>query len=119
MGNGLANRLRKLQEEAEGYLMAIPQADGTVERFHADAVMEALLSHYYRGRAHLEGTSYEALAPAHPLVEALRGAEDLDALAKTHGTIVAFLVAEEEVLRGERERPGPPVTWNAAGTVCR
>jgi hypothetical protein len=68
MGNGLANRLRKLEEEAEGYLIAIPQADGTVERFHADAVMETMLSHYHRGRAHFKGEPYEALAPrlSHP-----------------------------------------------------
>ncbi len=116
----LADRVRRLELEAKGHLIAIPQTDGTVERFHEDAVMEAMVSYYERGRAHFDGSPYEELPPPHPLVEALRGAGEagLDALAKTHGTVVSFLVCEEEVLRGERERPGPAVTWNERGTVC-
>jgi hypothetical protein len=27
-------------------------------------------------------------------------------------------VGEDEILRGVRERPGPPVKWNEEGTVC-
>lgn len=114
----LVHRMKKLESEAEGYLIDIPQVDGTVERFLGDAVMEAMVSHFERGRAHLDGTPHEELPPPHPLVDALRGARDLDALVGTHGTIISFLLGEEEILRGERERPGPPVTWNATGTVC-
>ena len=32
-----------------------------------------------------------------------------------HGTMVGILVAEDEIIRGERERPGPPVTETAPG----
>ncbi len=115
----LAHRVRKLESESEGYLIAIPQIDGTIQRFYDDAVMEAMLSHYDRGRARLNGSLYEDLPPAHPLVDALRGARDLEALVRTHGTVVSFLVGEEEILRGERERPGPAVSWNDEGTVCQ
>lgn len=115
----MASRVRKLELEAEEYLIDIPQMDGTVQRFPEDSVTEAMVSHFERGRAHLDGTPYEDLPPPHPLVEALRGARDLDTLVGTHGTVISFLLGEEEILRGERERPGPAVTWNEEGTVCQ
>jgi hypothetical protein len=39
-------------------------------------------------------------------------------VSRTQGTMLGFLVAEDEVIRGERERPGPAARWNAEGTVC-
>jgi hypothetical protein len=34
------------------------------------------------------------------------------------GTVVGLLLGEDMIMRGEIERPGPPVEWNEEGTVC-
>ena len=47
--------------------------------------------------------------PAHPMVNALRNARDLEAIMKEHGTMMAAFVDEDAVMRGEMEAPGPPV----------
>lgn len=59
---GLRDRLRRLEEEAEGEMFIIPQHDGTVARFPASAGVEALLS-LIDGRDH-------------PLAEAARNSPD-------------------------------------------
>jgi hypothetical protein len=38
--------------------------------------------------------------PAHPFVEALRTATDLEALASEHGQMSGFWVREDEIIRG-------------------
>jgi hypothetical protein len=103
---GLRNRLRNLEQAAEKDLLTIPLRDGSTACFHEDAFMECFLHESDRGRAHHFG---DPLPPAHPLVEALREAEDLEDLAKKHGTILALWVGEDEIIRGERKRPGPPM----------
>lgn len=49
--------------------------------------------------------------PAHPMVEALRKAApgELEQLVSTQGTMILHWLGEDEIIRGERERPGPPV----------
>ena len=44
--------------------------------------------------------------------------EGVEDLTKRHVTIPAMWVGEDEIIRGERERPGPLVKWNEDGTVC-
>ena len=48
----------------------------------------------------------------------LRTATNLEDLMAEHGTMLGFWVGEDEVVRGLRGRPGPPVRWNEDGTVC-
>ena len=43
--------------------------------------------------------------------------EGVEDLTKRHVTILAMWVGEDEIIRGERERPGPLVKWNEDGTV--
>ena len=103
---GIKGRLRNLEQAAEQNLLTFRLRYGTTASFHQDAVMECLLYESERGRAHFDG---EPVPPAHPLVEALRNAEDLVELTKRQGTILALWVGEDEIIRGERERPGPSV----------
>jgi hypothetical protein len=67
-----------------------------------------LVHEYDRGKRHLEG---EGPGPAHPVVEAPRGVSDaeLQRLISEHGIILSMWLGEDEIIRGERERPGPPV----------
>lgn len=43
--------------------------------------------------------------------------EGVEDLTKRHVTILAMWVGEDEIIRGERGRPGPLVKWNEDGTV--
>lgn len=113
---GLRRRLRRVEHEARGRLLAIPQRDGTELLFHGDALLEALAIYFARLRASLNG---EEMPPAHPVVDALRNARGLSAIAAEHGTMVHMLVEEEAVLRGEAQRPGPAVVYDEEGKVCR
>jgi hypothetical protein len=63
---GLRDRLRHLEREAEGEMIAIPQDDGTVRRFPREAYTEAFLNHMDRLGAG------EDAPPEHPLIEAVR-----------------------------------------------
>jgi len=47
----------------------------------------------------------------------LRNAADgeLERLVPTQGTVIAMLLGEDEIIRGERERPGPPVKETSPG----
>jgi hypothetical protein len=49
------------------------------------------------------------------MVEALRKAKNLEALMREHGTLIGEFVGEDEIMRGERERPGPPVRETSPG----
>jgi hypothetical protein len=114
---GLRGRLRKMQKATERNMVTIELRDGTTARFYDDEMMECFVHEMERGRRHYFG---EDPGDAHPVIEALRNAREgeLERLVPTEGTFLAMLVGEDEIIRGERERPGPPVTWNEEGTVC-
>ena len=55
--------------------------------------------------------------PAHPFVEALRDAApgEVERLVPSQGTLILLWLGEDEIIRGERERPGPPVRETSPG----
>ena len=115
---GLREQLRRLRREARGEMISFKLKDGTVARFQADDIFPGCLLHESaRGRRHYFG---EDPGEAHAFVEALRNAADgeLERLIPTQGTIIAQWLGEDEIVRGEKERTGPPVRWNDEGTVC-
>ena len=109
---GLRAWLRRLERAADEELITFELQDGTVARFAPDAYMECFLHEYDRGRRHYEG---EEPGPAHPLVEALRKAKDLERVTQEHGTMLGEFVGEDAIMRGERERPGSPVQETSPG----
>jgi hypothetical protein len=112
---GLKSRLRKLRKATEHATFVVRQRDGAETRFYEDELLpECFVYEFERGRRHSSG---EDPGPAHPIIGALRRAEDgeLARLMDEHGTMVGILVAEDEIMRGERERPGPPVTERSPG----
>ena len=111
----LRDRLRNLEQAAEKDLLIIPLRDGTTARFREDAFMECLVHESDRGRAHHFGNP---VPPAHPLVDALREAEDLEELAKKQGTILAMWGGEDEIIQGERERAGAPIPEPSEEASC-
>ena len=56
---GLKDRLRRLEKEAEGEMVLVPQKDGTAKRFPQSALQEAFLANMKR----LRGED----VPHHPL----------------------------------------------------
>ena len=89
--------------------------DGTKARFHEDGVwLERFLHGRDRGKRHFEGADP---GPAHPFVEALRNAApgEAERLAKTQGTIILLFLGEDEIMRGGRQRPEPPVRESSPG----
>lgn len=112
---GLRGRLRKLQKAAEREMVAFELRDGTTARFYEEEVFpECFMHEMERGRRHHDE---EDAGPAHPFVEALRDAKpgEVERLVPTQGTIIAHFLGEDEIIRGVRERPGPPVAeTNAA-----
>ena len=109
-------RLRKLEREMETVLVAVEHEDGTVSRWPLDDLfMDVFVHETDRGGRHFDG---EDPGPAHPFVVALRTAKNLEALMAEQGTMLGFWVGEDEIVRGLRKRPGPPVQWNEEGTVC-
>jgi hypothetical protein len=111
---GLRERLKKVERKARGEAIEIRQLDGTSRRFYEADYIDCLVHEYERGQRHYDG---EEPGPAHPLVEALRGAseEELGRLASEHGTILGLWLGEDEVIRGERERTGSPVWETSPG----
>ena len=103
---GLKDQLRRLKRATEQNLITFELEDGTVARFGEKAFIDCFLHEHERGRRHDAG---EDPGPAHPLVEALREARDLGAVMQERGTMMGHFVGEDEIMRGERERPGPPV----------
>ena len=111
----LSGRLRKLERATERDLITFELQDGSTARFREDEVWPGCFLHEYeRGRRHFEGGEP---GPAHPFVEALRNAKlgEVERLVPTQGTIIALWLGEDQILRGERERRGPPVTETAPG----
>ena len=101
----------------ETELVTIEHEDGTVSKWPLgdDLFKEVFLHELERGNRHHDG---EDPGPAHPFVVALRTATNLEALMAEQGTMLGFWVGEDEIIRGLRERPDPPVTWNEDGTTC-
>ena len=67
---GLRGRLEKLEREAEGETLVIPQKDGTVKRFLPGAGADAYINFMDRLGAG------EDAPPEHPLIEAVRNSGD-------------------------------------------
>lgn len=111
----LRGRLRNLEREADANLVIVEHEDGTTSKFRDGDVTAAFLHEYDRGKRDFDG---EEPGPAHPFVVALRTATNIDALMSEQGTMVGFMLGEDEIIRGVKERPGPPVKWNDEGTAC-
>jgi len=112
---GLKNRLSKLRKATEHRTFVVRLRDGAEARFYEDELFpEAFVYEFERGRRHSSG---EDPGPPHPVIKALRQAEDgeLARLMREHGTMVGTMVAEDSIICGERERPGPPVVETAPG----
>jgi hypothetical protein len=109
---GLRGNLKRLERAADQDLISFELKDGTVARFSEDAFTECFMHEYERGRRHYNG---EDPGPAHPMVGALRNARDLQAIMREHGTMMAAFVDEDAIMRGEMERPGPPVRETSPG----
>ena len=114
---GFRGRLRRLEREMKTDLVIVRDEDGTVSKWPLgdDLFREVFLHEHGRGSRYHDG---EDPGPAHPCVVALRTATNLDALMAEHGTVLGFWVGEDEIVRGPRPRPGPPVTWSEEGTTC-
>ncbi len=109
-------RLRKLEREMEAVLVPVEHEDGTGSRWPLDdTFVDIFLHEMERGGRHFDG---KEPGPAHPFVVALRTATNLEDLMAEHGTMLGFWVGEDAIIRGEMERPGPPVTWSEDGTTC-
>ena len=102
----MRSKLRRLERAAEQNLITFERKDGTVARFPQEAFTECFLHEWERGKRHHEG---EDPGPAHPMVDALRDAKDIKAIMCEHGTMMGAFVGEDAIMRGEVERPGPPV----------
>ena len=112
---GLKSRLKKLLKATEHHTFVVRLRDGTEARFYEDELLpECFMHEVARGRRHSDG---QDPGPAHPVIKALRKADDgeLARLISVHGTMVGTMVAEDSIIRGERERPGPPVTERSPG----
>jgi hypothetical protein len=106
--------VKRLEREARGEAIEIRQRDGSVKWFYDDDYIECFLHEYERGRRHFDG---EDPGPAHPIVEALRDAAEgeVERLVPTQGTMILAWLGADEILRGERERSGPPVVETSPG----
>jgi hypothetical protein len=112
---GLRDRLRRLEKDAEQETIVFRLKDGTTALFYEEEVWpECFMHEYERGSRHFDG---EDPGPAHPFVEALRDAAEGEAerLVPKQGMIITLFLGEDEVIRGERERPGPPVRETSPG----
>jgi hypothetical protein len=111
---GLKDRLRRLTRAAERGMITFELEDGTTARFYSDEFMECFLHETARGRRSYFG---EEPGPAHPIIEALRKVsdEELTRILRAHGTLLGHLVGEDQIMRGEVERPGPPVRETSPG----
>ncbi len=111
---GLKDRLRRLTRAAERGMITFELEDGTTARFYSDEFMECFLHETARGRRSYFG---EEPGPAHPIIEALRKVsdEELARVMSENGTLLGQLVGEDQIMRGERERPGRPVRETSPG----
>jgi hypothetical protein len=113
---GLRDRLKKAQKAAEREMVTFRLEDGTTARFYEDDVSPGCFAHETeRWQRDHDG---EDPGPAHPFVEALRNAapgEVVERLVPPQGTMILTLLGEEAIMRGEAERPGPPVRETSPG----
>lgn len=101
---GIRDRLRRLRRANEGEMITFKLEDGSIARFDRGEVFEEALRHESRRwRAGYRGAS---IAPPHPVVEALRQARagEIRRLSTQYGHLIAQMVGEDAVLRGERQR---------------
>jgi hypothetical protein len=111
---GIRDRLKKLVREAERGMITFELDDGSIARFYENEFMECFLHETDRGRRHYFG---EEPGPAHPIIEALRkvSEEELARILSEHGTLLGMLVGEDQIMRGERERPGRSIRETSPG----
>jgi hypothetical protein len=112
---GLRDKLRRLERETAQDSITFELRDGSIARFAEAEVWPSCFIHeYQRGRRHSSG---EDPGPAHPFLEALRQAApgEVERLVPTQGTCLLLWLGEDEIVRGLRERPGPPVVETAPG----
>ena len=112
---GLRGRLKKLERETARDVITFDLLDGSTARFYEDEVWPGCFMHEFeRGRRHFDG---EDPGPAHPFVEALRNAApgEIARLVPAQGTMLWHFLGEDEIVRGERDRPGPPAVETSSG----
>lgn len=112
---GLRSWLKRLERRSQVEMIVVPQRDGTVRRFYEHEVWPACFLHEMeRSKRHLSG---EDPGPAHPFVEALRGAAPgvVEGLVPEQGTMILHFWGEDAIIRGEAQRPGPPVRETSPG----
>jgi hypothetical protein len=110
---GLRDKLRRLERATVEDMVTFELLDGSIVQFREDEIWPSAFIHEAeRGRRHFDG---DEPGPAHPFVVALRNAApgEVERLVPTQGTIIALWLGEDAIIRGERERPGPPATENA------
>lgn len=113
----LRGRIRNLEHEIETEYVTLEHENGTRSKWPLgdEGFKEVFVHEYERGGRLFDG---EEPGPAHPFVVALRTATNLEALMSEHGTVLGLWLGEDAIIRGEAERPGPPVTWSEDGTGC-
>ncbi len=112
---GLRDKLRRLERETVQDMITFELQDGSIARFAEDEVWPSCFTHEFkRGRRHSDG---DEPGPAHPFVQALRQAApgEVERLVPTQGTCLLLWLGEDQIIRGLRERPGPPVVETAPG----
>ena len=111
---GLKGKLRRISRMAERGMLVFELEDGSKARFYEDEFIVCFLHESDRGRRHYFG---EEPGPAHPMIEALRKVsdEEMERIVSEHGTLVGMMVGEDQIMRGERERLGPPVRETSPG----
>ena len=111
---GFRARLRRLTRAAEREMVAFELEDGSTARFYENEFTECFVHESARGRRHYFG---EEPGPAHPIIEALRKVsdEEMMRILRENGTLLGHLVGEDQIMRGEREHPGPPVRETSPG----
>jgi hypothetical protein len=104
----IKGRLRRLELATTRDVIAFGLKDGSTASFPEEEVFPECFSHEFeRGRRHFEGLDP---GPAHPFLVALRNAApgEIERMVKTQGTILTLWLGEDEIVRGLRERTGPP-----------
>jgi hypothetical protein len=102
---GLKDKVRRLEQLAEGRLVSVELEDGSVIRFDPDLIVECFSNVMQRIRADED----EPTPERHSFIDTLARVRDKESFERDYGNWVGLIVAEDEVLRGLRERRGPPV----------
>ena len=111
---GLKDKVRRLARVVEREMITFELEDGTTACFYSEEFMECFIHETERGRRHYFG---EEPGPPHPIIEALRKVsdEEMRRVLGEHGTLLGCLFGEDQIIRGERECPGPPVRETSPG----